>query len=363
MKKYILLFGILAIIGLGMIVTYTLFPSAPIEGNGNNNVTITPIEELQASTSSKPIEKKENSDVNEADEEVPPILIYSIKVPITKANISVYTKIPKVPDKMMVYKVNNNNITREYVIELAKRFEMKVNNLTEDTKYGFYIIDRPFELEVEKSGAIHYADWTRIYGKEYNPQFPSDDEAINATKKFLTEKNLIDGAKFSGVIRDEGEIAIWNPQTKEVTYKNETTEMQVFFNYEIDGVPVVGGCRLQVYIGDKNKNNGIIGFFKVYRNYTSWESFKIRTPNEALDVLKKIGIHSTAWPNPVKEAKVKNMYLAYYTQPAVDVQEYIQPIYVFEIEADTGDKIEKIEEYIPAIPQPNEYSNATYSEY
>ncbi len=47
-----------------------------------------------------------------------------------------------------------------------------------------------------------------------------------------------------------------------------------------------------------------------------------------------------------EKVTVKDVYLAYYAQPAVDEQEYLQPVFVFEVDTGRG---EIIKQYIPAL--------------
>lgn len=316
MKKYILLVGILIVGVLGILGMYTFLPNTPINGNGNSNV---------------------------ADEELPPMVIYETKAPLSKPNISLDTKIPILPNEMMVYKTKNT-VTKESIIKLGEK--LGLNGDIKEDEENFYLIDKPFELQVYKpSGGIWYADMSRIYGKEKNPKLPSENDAVDIAKRFLTDKNLISGAIFDKVVTDTKKKVIVDPDTNDPIYKEEPYDIQVFFCYEINGVPVIGpGSKLKVYIGN---NGDVIGFFKANRNYEPWKSFKILTPTKALEILKERGIHSVK--GPIKEAKVKDIYLAYYARPVIEEQAYLQPVYVFDIETDTGDRIK---EYIPAIPQP-----------
>ncbi|MEF3254680.1 MAG: hypothetical protein K6348_03825, partial [Deferribacterales bacterium] len=276
MKKYILLVGILVIGVLGIVGMYTFLPIASIDENENTT-----------------------------DESLPPMVINEIKAPIIKVNISLDTKIPNVPNEMMVYKTRKI-ATKEYAIEIGKKFGLQ-EDVREDEK-NFYVIDKPFELQVYKpSGAIWYADMSRMYGNEKNPKLPSESEAVDIAKKFLSDRDLMSGAIFDKIVVDTKKKIILDPNTNKTIYKEEPYDIQVFFRYEIDSVPIVGGSKLKVYIGN---NGDVIGVFKVKRNYESWKSFKIRTPNEALRILKERGIHSVKIP--IKEAKVKGIYLAYY---------------------------------------------------
>ena len=119
--------------------------------------------------------------------------------------------------------------------------------------------------------------------------------------------------------------------------------MQVMFSREVEGIPVVGaGSKLKAYIGD---NGDAVGVYKCWREYEPYEQFAILTSAQALERLKEKGIHGVRTITGEK-VTVKEVYLAYYAQPAVDEQEYLQPVFVFEVDTGRG---EIIKQYIPAL--------------
>lgn len=210
---------------------------------------------------------------------------------------------------------------------------------------GFVVEDKSLKLEVLKaSGRISYMDLAGAYDDIHNPpNLPPEEVAIASAEKFLRDKGLVPGdAEFSEVVRDYAELVTKDPNTGEVSIKEVDLDMQVRFSREINGIPVTGaGSKLYVYIGDSGD------VVKVYKCWGEYESFKpavILTPSQALQKLKERGIHVTL----TERVTLKEMYLVYYTLGATEVQQYLQPVYVFEI--DTG-KGYTLTEKIPAIPQ------------
>ena len=252
--------------------------------------------------------------------------------------------LPDTPDKTMVYKVKSPEITAENVVALAEALGLGSGVTENDEK--FIMRDGSLELEVLKaSGRVAYADLSKIYGDISNPpNLPSEESAIESARKFLSDKGLMPAdAEFRKVVTDFAEIARKDQNTSEISIEKIDLDMQVMFSREIDGIPVVGaGSKLKTYIGD---NGDVIGVYKCWREYEPYEQFAILTSAQALERLKEKGIHGVRAITGEK-VTVKEVYLAYYAQPAVDEQEYLQSVFVFEVDTGRG---EIIKQYIPAL--------------
>jgi len=253
--------------------------------------------------------------------------------------------LPDTPDKMMVYKVKSPEITTENVVALAEALGLGSGVTENDGK--FIVRNGSLELEVLKaSGRVAYADLSRIYGdiSSSPPNLPSEESAIESARKFLSDKGLMPSdAKFSKVVTDFAEIARKDQNTGEVSIEKIDLVMQVMFSREIDGFPVVGaGSKLKTYIGD---NGDVVGVYKCWRELEPYEQRAILTSAQAFERLKEKGIHGVRAITGEK-VTVKEVYLAYYAQPAVDNQEYFQPVFVFEVDTGRG---ELIKQYIPAL--------------
>ena len=252
--------------------------------------------------------------------------------------------LPDTPDKTMVYKVKSPEVTTEKVVALAEALGLGSNVTENDEK--FIVSDDPIELEVLKaSGRVAYADLSEIYGDIGNPpDLPSTETAVESAREFLSDKGLMPvDAEFRKVVTDFAEIARKDQNTSEISIEKIDLVMQVMFSREIDGIPVVGaGSKLKTYIGD---NGDVVGVYKCWREYEPYEQRAILTSAQALERLKEKGIHGVRAITGEK-VTVKEVYLAYYAQPAVDEQEYLQPVFVFEVDTGRG---EIIKQYIPAL--------------
>lgn len=290
------------------------------------------------------------------EQQLPPTVIYGIKGPITFPEIVLGEGVvlPEAPDKVMVYKVKSPEVTAEKVIALADTLGLS-GSISEHDYPGsseFIVRDNSLELRVVKaSGRISYMDLSRAHGDINNPpNLPPDEDAINSAEKFLRDKGLMpEDAGFSEVVTDFTELLTKDPDTGMVSIKKIAMNKQVRFSRKmINGFPVIGkSSKLKVHIGD---NGDVVGFYKYWREYEPFKLAVILSPSQALKILEeRSGVHVTL----TERVTVKEMYLAYYTLGAADVQEYLQPVYVFEI--DTGRVIITgryiLTETIPAILQ------------
>ncbi len=253
------------------------------------------------------------------------------------------TSLPSVPDKLMVYKVVERNVTREEIAALAERLGM--NGSIRETYRRFFVKDGPYHLGVLKvSGRISYIDESRVTPTEKDQEnLPSDEEAIEIAKEFLNEKGLMpENAKFSGISyrpvlmhTKEGEI------TK--TFKHIT----VRFGREINGLPVVfGGSRIAVQVGGYGD---VVQLFLVWREYEPYREYPIITSEEAFEAFKRENLNICM--RNVSTATINKMYLAYYSEVPGDKQTHFQPVYAFEGVAERDNETEEFWQYVVAAPE------------
>lgn len=283
---------------------------------------------------------------NSIDEQLPSKAFPEISAPTTKPNITLGegVALPEIPDKIMVYKVKRPEVTAEKVTTLAETLGL-IGDVSENDE-RVIMKNNSLELEVLKaSGRLFYGDSSKIYGDINNPpNLPLKEMAIKSAKEFLSDNGLMPAdAEFSKVMTDTSEIARKDPDTGDVSTEKIDLVMQVIFNRKINDFPIVGaGSKLKAYIGN---NGDVVGVYKCWREYAPYKQFTILTPSQALERLREKGIHRVI---TVEEVKVKEVYLAYYAEPSPEDQEYLQPMYVFEVDIGRG---EIVKEYIPAIPE------------
>jgi hypothetical protein len=249
--------------------------------------------------------------------------------------------LPEVPDQLMVYRMLEPKIDAHKVAELAEI--LGLNGGVEEREERFWIGDGSFELDVKKAtGYMFYADLNRMYTG--GPILLSNEEAIELAENFLIEHGLMPpDAELRRTVEDRAQIARINPETGEVRIiESGSGVIQVWFGRRINGIPVVGeGCTLAVSIAGRD----VVGVYKCWADYVPYKEFPTITPSEALERLKERG--TIGWLTPVKKLEVRGVYLGYHAESKLRFQEYLKPVYVFEV--DTGIGRGMIEEYVSAI--------------
>ena len=252
--------------------------------------------------------------------------------------IKLETQLPKVPEKLVIYKTKEPKVTKEDFLRIAEKFSLK-GSLVE-TNNRFILKNESMELEIMKaSGRMTYGDISEMYGDlTKTPNLPDEKMAVDIAYNWLKNFGLApEDAKFSKVVRDWVEVA------RKDGVRRVDIITQVIFKREIGRFPVEGmGSKLKVYIGDGGK---VVGVYKCWREIEPYQEVKLRSPDEALQMLKNKGIHGVLTPVS-QNLTVKRVYLAYFAQPPSVKQKYFLPVYVFEIDIGNG---EAIKQYIYAV--------------
>lgn len=275
------------------------------------------------------------------------------------ASFKLVHPLPKVPEKMMVYKTVDPKISREGVMTLMKAFSLEGE--IDDRKRQFVVKDRDRVLEVFKqpgTGYLRFSDNAKLGIEKEAKNLPSEDSATARAKEFLMANGLLpENTFFAGVgyyefrkCDSDGKIIVQGKSA-----------ITIGFGFRIGEIKVEGpGAKAGVVFGEEGE---IIGVSKIWREIESDKERKIITPEEAFGAFKK------RWPREAvsgqlerakikTEVNIKEVYVAYYAEPGCVPQNYIEPVYVFKGNYQTSSKIGKQEikesDYfiiiIPAIP-------------
>lgn len=188
----------------------------------------------------------------------------------------------------------------------------------------------------EKSGAIWYAIPSKMH-PVVNTQLnlPDEEVAKKIATNFLVSTNCLPlDAKFSDVVADK---QITAEKGTDKLIQSYNTTLQVRYQREINGIPVVGpGSKLKVFIGD---NDEVVGMFKVWRDVEPYTEIKIKTPEKAYsDLLEG---NDVVVPVRIDGDKfiIKDVRLGYWMEPADKEQTNVLPVYIFKgdiIDSNTG---------------------------
>ncbi|HIJ53005.1 MAG TPA: hypothetical protein HPP66_07600 [Planctomycetes bacterium] len=217
---------------------------------------------------------------------------------------------PKVPDKMLLYKIIlQKNVTEAYIRELAeKHFDMPTDAVyRRDVSYYHLNTDAYNFMYQAHNGffRIFKHKKARENLSEDRKDYPSEEECIRIATEYLKERDLLPEYAYLGGVSgiNIGSIGA----------------MEVWFTRNLGQYKFCGhGSVIIVCIGVAGE---ITDVSKRWFEYQPYKLVPIRSPKEAFEHL----IHRNASPR-TSTGKATKVELAYHT-PYID--QYIQPVYCF----------------------------------
>jgi hypothetical protein len=253
--------------------------------------------------------------------------------------IDMKTPLPDNPGKILVYKTDPPDVSKDVTLALAKKFNV-TGELRGDTVVQSK--DLIYGVEILKiSGRASYSNAQRPNDTLDAPEkLPTDEEAKTAAIRFLNNNDLFpEGAYFSKASR---EYATSTDNQGNVTRHNG--RVVVGFGRKLNNLDVAG-TQLAVEIGG---NGDIIRYFANWRHYTPYKEFPIKSSEAAFDELKKNGIASGVENG--ETVSITRVYLAYATKAAAFREDYLEPVWVFKGKAMAkGSEVRPVTEWIPAL--------------
>lgn len=170
------------------------------------------------------------------------------------------------------------------------------------------------------SGGIWAADNTRLFNPDLKPDLPDLDEAGSFAKDFAVSSSLMPAL---GGPASWGDVVVGGTRLATVKGRerdDRELDRQFIFPVLVEGLPVVGGGGdFTLALGD---GGDIIGFHGVWRELA--DAFVSRTVSreEVEESYRK-----TLDASGMKLESVTS-YLAYYSAPASELQEFVYPVYV-----------------------------------
>lgn len=242
------------------------------------------------------------------------------------------TSFPKADSAFPVLTVNGPDVTSKSVTEIGTGLgfageagpagEGMIGMLNED--------ETEHLLVYEKSGGMFYSVLDKMNPVVTSqPDLPSDEEAVQIAQSFLAERNLLPpDAKLDKVVADTQIEA--EKSTGKVLEEYRTVLQVMSSGRSVNGIPIVGpGNKLSVYVGEKGE---VVGFLKVWRDVeVSKDTVNIKTAENAFeDMRKRNALFVTTDANTINKVNIKNVYIAYWMEPATEGQDSALPVYVFE---------------------------------
>jgi len=246
---------------------------------------------------------------------------------------------------IMVYKTVTSHYTRQDILLLAQKFNISPIGRTKEVNEGSSVASeggRVYAI-LHNSGFVEYTNSDRAH--TVNPidvpgKLLSDDEAIKIATKFLKDHDLLpEGAFFSGT--HHGKIyQLGDNGNNTVVWE----DIEVWYGRKLNGM-TVEGTQLMLAIG---ADGTPIEYFTNWRNYEPYKEMPVKTPDQAIDALKKKGVY-VGMRNPDK-ISINEMYLAYETKAGAETEEYLEPVWVLKGDAIVDNKsVMPVKGDVPAL--------------
>ena len=226
---------------------------------------------------------------------------------------------PEVPEKMMVYRVVEPNISEGKAREIAEKLIglRKTEALKRTSRLGMYWMranGRDFELDPQIGHIIATMAADASAFAEATDELPDANACEIAATGYLRDANLLPTDTYIRAISE---------RKRESGYSKRVSFGRIIGKYKAIG----RGASIDVEIG---KGGQVVRVRKLWQELVAFKEYPIRSPQEALQALNKCEgylIHG-------QKGKAKNIALRYYTSP--QRQEYVQPVYRFECEGKEG---------------------------
>ena len=260
---------------------------------------------------------------------------------------------PNAPDVTAVtsYQVTIPQITESYVYNIAGKLYMQ-GEVGSDNRGHFWLVDGPRHLIVSQTtGAFRYTDTSILYANlGYKPQLPAKPVAIQTSLGFLAQNEFLPADAYQSMVKLDYEAE----RVKDTDDILDYTDLnyQIIFNRvlveeENVGYLVVGpGSRVKTYIGDYGD---VIGAFYVWRQIDPSGTTSIISPEEAIKILDKLGSPGTIEGMPyANKITINDISLGYYAMNGDKVQQYLEPVYIFDCDFERNGLTSSDKIYIPA---------------
>ncbi|MEU4396510.1 DUF6345 domain-containing protein [Kribbella sp. NPDC023855] len=170
------------------------------------------------------------------------------------------------------------------------------------------------------SGGLWAADKSQLFNADLTPDLPSEDEAVSEARTFMESAGLLPSLTGSATW---GELLTASSRVVTLTEGGRTEvllDRQIVFPVVVDGLPVVGGGGdFTLAFGDGGRPIGLHGVWReIHDSFSS-----AALPAEQIDEIFREELAAQG----VKTTAV-SQYLAFYSAPAFDRQDFLYPVYV-----------------------------------
>jgi hypothetical protein len=230
---------------------------------------------------------------------------------------------PKLPTKLMVYRVKEANVTEEFVRKFGEEhfgIERTAKIKHSSPSSLFWLKGEKWVLSVRpETGSLVLQDSLFFGGrnnfekikqlhKEKGTDYPSGEQCRIIAEQFLTDHNLLpQDAYFRGVVDNRASVV---------------GHMGVGYGRNINGYKSWGaGAKIGVGIWPDGQ---VVKVHKTWQELVPYKVYPLKPPEQALQELReRKGLLFNG-----NKGSVQNITLRYYTEPSR--QKYVAPVYYFE---------------------------------
>jgi hypothetical protein len=235
---------------------------------------------------------------------------------------------PREQQLMPIYRVATPTVNAEQVRTLAEStFGISGQVERRDGWLASHSGDQVAELS-QISGAAWVANWGQLWRPEIEPMLPDSGKALAIARAFFDRTRLLPSdttvqaitVSYAGL--GATHAVYFKPDVKERQHRQ--LDVQIRYQVKVRNLPVVGGGgEFNLTLGDAG---AIIGFSGLWRPVVGVETQSPMISQQEADR------HFRDLTSGTKIASF-NSFLAYYSAPPNEKQEYLYPVYVYSAKA------------------------------
>jgi hypothetical protein len=233
-------------------------------------------------------------------------------------------------DRLPIYRIGLDDTTLSRHIDFAQRvldlkddFQLLEANGNRVLRHGQQVVEVALA-----SGGIWAADESQLWKPSTKPSLLKADDAIAEADRFLRQRELLPGL---GEPFRYGQPIVggtWFALRQKAKRQDRRLDVQVCHPILVGEYPVVGGGGdFKITFGDQRK---IIAFSGCWR--PAKEAF------EAKLIDRKTADEQFRAMTAGLKVESFDAYIAYYSAPAFQIQEFLYPVYVYQATAIYGDR-------------------------
>jgi hypothetical protein len=255
------------------------------------------------------------------------------------------------PTTMHYYEVTPRTINETYVENIGNIFGMS-GTVHHDVNEGiFYMADGNKCLQVSEIEGISYGDTSKLWiPHDVAPPLLSLPQAKTQVTNFLNSHGLLPSDNNGSLAGYGTTQSIINKETGDID-ANYPLDVQVSFNREIDGYPVVGpGSSCITLVGYGTPDINALGFSRIWRQKGTLHDVNIYTATEVNDLFNQYGSKIVLNGMPYyDEAIINKTGLGYYEDAFGKQQTYLFPVYILDVTFKVGGTVDSNDYvFIPA---------------